>query len=62
MFPKQIMESKLCSVTKKTVYNDPGSVRFLCPECGQHEIVRSKEARVNAMRYTCPNCNFIGPN
>ncbi|HLC81239.1 MAG TPA: zinc finger domain-containing protein [Candidatus Nanoarchaeia archaeon] len=56
------MENKLCSVTKKPVYNDPGSVTFLCPSCGQHEIVRSKEARVNAMRYNCPGCGFTGPN
>ena len=56
------MESKVCSVTKKPVYNDRGSVKFLCPECGQYEIVRSKDARVNAMKYTCANCNFTGPN
>ena len=55
------METVLCSVTKKTVYNDRGAVKFLCPQCGKTEIVRSTEARVNAMRYSCA-CGFTGPN
>ena len=55
------MEAKICSATKKRIDNDLGAVIFLCPQCGEHEIVRSTFARTNALAYTCP-CGFVGPN
>jgi len=54
-------EAKLCSATKKRIDNDPGAVIFKCPQCNDHEIVRSSYARVNAIKYTCA-CGFEGPN
>ncbi|MDP3639894.1 MAG: zinc finger domain-containing protein [Nanoarchaeota archaeon] len=56
------MEQKICSATKKRINNDPGSVTFPCPQCKDYEIVRSSHARRAALRYTCPKCNFLGPN
>ena len=56
------MESKLCISTKKRIDNDPGAVIFMCPKCNDYEIVRSAYARKNAIKYTCPRCNFCGPN
>ncbi|MBU0469903.1 MAG: RNA-binding protein [Nanoarchaeota archaeon] len=56
------MEAKLCSSTKKRIDNDSGAVKFLCPNCSKHEIVRSTFARQNAIKYVCPACEFTGPN
>jgi len=44
------------------VTNDAGSVKFMCPNCGKYEIVRTKKERQIALKYTCPNCGFEGPN
>lgn len=51
-----------CSSTNVKITNIQGTVRFKCPSCGEAEIVRSKKAREIAMKYTCPNCGFEGPN
>jgi Zn-ribbon RNA-binding protein len=56
------METKVCISTKKKVDNDNSATSFMCPKCGKFEIVRSTFARKNAMKYTCPNCDFTGPN
>jgi len=56
------MIHKVCSATKKPVDNDSGAAVFLCPACSKHEIVRSTYARVNAIKYNCPACGFVGPN
>jgi len=55
------MQAKVCISTKKRIDNDEGAVTFLCPKCGDYEIVRSSFARVNGLKYTCP-CGFEGPN
>jgi len=56
------MEAKLCISTKKRIDNDPGAAVFSCPQCGKFEFVRSSFARKNAIKFTCPNCEFAGPN
>ncbi len=56
------MEPKVCSATKKRIDNDPGAITILCPACSKYEITRSSFARVNAIKFTCPGCGFIGPN
>ena len=56
------MEQKRCLATKKRIDNDPGAVVFKCPACGEFDIVRSSFARKNAIKYTCANCQFTGPN
>ena len=55
------MEGKICNSCKKKVVNDRGSAGFLCPKCGESEIVRCTECRANAVKYHC-GCGFIGPN
>lgn len=54
--------SNTCTTTNKRIANDPGSVRFKCPNCGKYEIVRSTQSRKLAVKYTCPECGFSGPN
>jgi Zn-ribbon RNA-binding protein len=39
-----------------------GSVRFVCPNCGKSEIIRCSDCRMNVIKYTCPSCEFEGPN
>ncbi|MBI2669439.1 RNA-binding protein [Candidatus Woesearchaeota archaeon] len=56
------MEQKTCSSCKIDVVNDPGRARFKCPSCGDYDIVRCIQCRKNAVKYTCPGCNFLGPN
>ncbi|MBS3169404.1 hypothetical protein J4210_02880 [Candidatus Woesearchaeota archaeon] len=56
------MEGKYCSSCKKRMVNDRGSVTFKCPQCSNHEFVRCRGCRTNAVKYVCPQCNFIGPN
>ncbi len=42
--------------------NQGGTVEFDCPNCGKYKIVRCGHCREIAAKYTCPNCNFTGPN
>ncbi|MFH1276101.1 MAG: zinc finger domain-containing protein [Candidatus Woesearchaeota archaeon] len=56
------MESKVCTSCKKRTVNDKGRVAFDCPQCGKSEIVRCTNCRSNAARYSCPSCDFKGPN
>lgn len=44
------------------ITNDVGSVTFKCPKCGKSDIVRTKNERQIALKYTCPSCGFEGPN
>lgn len=56
------MEEKKCLSMNTRLTNDKGSVSFMCPSCGDYEIVRSKKARQIVAKYTCPKCGFTGPN
>ncbi|MBU0460031.1 MAG: RNA-binding protein [Nanoarchaeota archaeon] len=56
------METKLCISCKKNVTNDQGCVNFKCPNCGKYELIRCTVCRKNATQYTCPSCEFKGPN
>ncbi|MBN2458606.1 DUF1610 domain-containing protein [Candidatus Woesearchaeota archaeon] len=51
-----------CVSCKKQISNDNGSVIFKCPKCGKGLIVRCKDCRQIAAKYTCPECGFVGPN
>ena len=55
-------EKIVCSSCKKNVANTEGTTRFDCPNCGKFEIVRCLHCRGLAAKYTCPQCNFEGPN
>lgn len=56
------MEKQLCISCKKEITNQPGSVKFKCPNCGKTDIIRCKHCREIVSKYKCPNCQFIGPN
>jgi Zn-ribbon RNA-binding protein len=56
------MEELICLSTKTKITNNLGSTKFMCPNCGEYEIVRSKKARELAIKYICPKCKFEGPN
>lgn len=62
MSDETIQHRELSLAEKAAITNTPGGVRFLCPQCGKYEIVRSRRERENAIRYTCPQCGFSGPN
>ena len=51
-----------CSSCKKSIANDSGSVRFMCPNCGKQEVIRCLSCRKSATKYKCPECGFEGPN
>ncbi|MEM2139107.1 MAG: zinc finger domain-containing protein [Candidatus Woesearchaeota archaeon] len=51
-----------CISCKTKITNMNGSVRFLCPQCGKHEIIRCENCRKIVAKYTCPECGFVGPN
>lgn len=57
-----MVDEKKCLSLNISITNDRGAVIFPCPKCGEHEIVRSSQARKIAAPYTCPNCGFVGPN
>jgi Zn-ribbon RNA-binding protein len=54
--------AKECISCKRRIGNDPGSVVFTCPKCGQYEMSRCKRCRQIVAKYNCPSCNFEGPN
>ncbi|MBU3904655.1 MAG: DUF1610 domain-containing protein [Nanoarchaeota archaeon] len=36
-------------------------VKFACPSCGETEIIRCKQCKMNSNEYVCKKCKFIGP-
>ncbi len=36
-------------------------VAFKCPDCGESEIFRCDECRLNHTKYRCKKCGFEGP-
>ena len=56
------METKTCLSCKKKTDNDKGCITIQCPNCSKFEITRCSDCRKSAVKYTCPDCQFIGPN
>ncbi|MBS3144448.1 RNA-binding protein [Candidatus Woesearchaeota archaeon] len=57
------MEKQLqCMTCHRPLENVKGNASFNCPQCEKHLIVRCFYCRRIAARYTCPNCQFSGPN
>ncbi|MBN1502237.1 RNA-binding protein [Candidatus Woesearchaeota archaeon] len=52
----------VCISCKKRVTNVQGTAIFTCPNCGKYEIVRCIDCRKTVAKYTCPKCEFTGPN
>lgn len=50
------------TATGKTITNDVGAASFPCPKCGKQIIHRSRKSREIVVKYTCPECGFVGPN
>ncbi|MBI2667836.1 DUF1610 domain-containing protein [Candidatus Woesearchaeota archaeon] len=50
------------STSGEEITNEKGSTKFMCPNCGKYLIIRSLHERKIAIRYTCPECSFSGPN
>lgn len=55
-------QKKVCSSCKKRITNTLGTTEFKCPNCGKTDIIRCKHCREIVAKYTCPNCEFTGPN
>ena len=55
-------QTLVCTSCNTKITNQEGTVRFLCPNCGEFEIVRCGRCRRLGMKYKCPNCGFEGPN
>lgn len=53
---------KICSSCKTKITNQAGVVEFLCPKCAKEKLVRCPKCRKNAVKYTCSQCKFTGPN
>ena len=48
--------------TGTALSNDIGATSFPCPKCGKTIIHRTRKAREIVVKYTCPECGFVGPN
>ncbi|MGE0792809.1 MAG: zinc finger domain-containing protein [Candidatus Woesearchaeota archaeon] len=55
-------QTKKCTSCNVPLTNDQGSTSFKCPGCGKEEIVRCRKCREIVVKYTCPQCGFVGPN
>jgi predicted RNA-binding Zn-ribbon protein involved in translation (DUF1610 family) len=53
---------KFCTSCKDNITNDKGSTSFMCPSCGEVEIVRCGHCREIGAKYVCKKCGFSGPN
>ena len=51
-----------CNSCNVKIVNMAGAVKFKCPKCSEFELVRCAHCRKLVSKYTCPNCQFIGPN
>jgi len=51
-----------CISCNVSIVNDPGAVKFSCPNCGQYKIIRCSKCRKIVSKYKCPLCGFEGPN
>ncbi len=55
-------EELFCTSCKVKITNQRGVTRFMCPNCGEYEIIRCAHCREIAAPYECPKCGFVGPN
>ena len=51
-----------CISCNTSTVNEKGAVKFMCPSCGQYQIIRCENCRKIVTKYKCPNCGFVGPN
>ncbi|MBW2991077.1 RNA-binding protein [Candidatus Woesearchaeota archaeon] len=60
--PEQAIAQEKCMSCNTSVVNDIGTVRFPCPNCAKHTIIRCSKCRKTVAKYKCPECGFEGPN
>lgn len=60
MFMKTIITYD--TATGVALTNDTGATSFPCPSCAKATIYRTLNSREICVKYTCPECGFIGPN
>ena len=51
-------QGKVCSSCGKL---SDSYVLFKCPKCGDSEVIRCDECRLNHTKYRCKKCEFEGP-
>jgi len=56
------MEKKLTCNSCNVELNEPGWVKFKCPDCGKADIYRCRHCRSLGAKYECKDCSFSGPN
>ncbi|HHE36476.1 MAG TPA: DUF1610 domain-containing protein [Candidatus Woesearchaeota archaeon] len=56
------MSRDVCISCNMSIVNDSSAVRFPCPNCGKHTIIRCSKCRKIVAKYKCPVCGFEGPN
>jgi len=52
---------KRCISCNEEISMIEGSTVFMCPNCGEVEIVRCGRCRKLMRPWKCPNCGFEGP-
>ncbi len=52
------MECGSCGMNVRAKKN---FVRFMCPECGEGEIIRCFNCKMLSNKYECGKCSFVGP-
>ncbi|WP_211206247.1 zinc finger domain-containing protein [Fervidicoccus fontis] len=55
------VKTRTCTSCGKTVSPEEKPTIFLCPNCGQVEIVRCSKCKKQGVKYKCPVCGFEGP-
>jgi Zn-ribbon RNA-binding protein len=50
-----------CISCGKRIETERDWVRFKCPKCGDHEILRCEKCKKLVNPYKCPKCRFEGP-
>jgi len=50
-----------CTSCGANVFAKDNFVKFLCPNCGNIEIVRCSTCKNLSNKYTCSGCGFVGP-
>ena len=59
---KEVLELMEQDRSTRDVANFDGGTIFNCPKCGKGKIKRTFHERQLAVKYVCPQCQFVGPN
>jgi hypothetical protein len=62
VIPEAALKGDKCTSCKVSIANDISAVKFPCPNCGKHTVIRCSKCRKIVSKYKCPLCGFEGPN